>query len=250
MQALITEPVIDRALRVPQFALVLTHDDIREELVRQLDAGKLVAADVARKLGIAAARVTEMKKGERRVQQAEMPVLAAILGLSEGAREKESAIESVAKVPYLGKVAQGVWLEESFLEPDPEDREYVSYDREPGDPAAIDLFAVKPEGTSMKLAFPDPRTRLICRRIVFGVGELKDGDFAIIERKAHDLHELTCKQVRIDDQGVYWLHSRTDDERFKEPWRIGKPSEDHHTDVEITFVAKVIRSVVDYDDTN
>ena len=47
----------------------------------------------------------------------------------------------------------------------------------------------------------------------------------------------------VDDEGAFWLHSESDDDRFKEPWRIGYPDEDYHADIEIRVVAKVVRDV-------
>lgn len=225
---------------------MLTADQIREELVRQLDSGDQVGAEVARHLNIAPARVTEMRNRTRRVQQREMEPLAQLLGMTPTPSVKLRPIEATDRIRHLGKVAQGVWLEESMVELDPDEFQFVDYDRERGDPPPTDLFAVTPDGTSMKDAFM-PGVQLICRRIPFGIGELKSGDYAIIERTAHDLHELTCKRVEIDADGIYWLHSETDDERFQEPWRAGRPDENAHHDVEIVAIAKVIRAVKDYE---
>lgn len=61
---------------------MLTADEIRDELIRQLEAGSVKAADVARHLKIPPARVTEMSKRGRRVQGHEMRPLAEFLGLS------------------------------------------------------------------------------------------------------------------------------------------------------------------------
>lgn len=246
VQAVITKSVIDGGLRFPQFAPVLTHEEIRSELIRQIDAGKVKQVDVARKLAIAPARVAEMRKLERRVQQDEMPVLATLLGLSDERPKKERPVEETARIPHWGKVAQGLWLEQSFHSPDPDDLEFVPYDRVRGDPEATDLFAVTPEGTSMKDRFP-LGTNLICRRIPFGTGSIAPGDYVIVEREAHDLREMTCKRVEMDDDGVYWLHSETDDDRFKEPWRIGRPNNGLFTDNEVRVIGKVIRAVQDYE---
>lgn len=247
-QAAITNFVIDGSLRFPQCCGMLTHEEIREELIRQIDADIVKQIAVARKLNIAPARVAEMRKRIRRVQQDELVPLAELLGMIEQTGlTNATPVESEEQIPYLGRVAQGQWLEQSLVASDPEDQRYVAYDRMKGDPGTKDLFAVTPEGTSMNLAFPDPRTQLICRRIVFGTGNLESGDYVIAERTAHDLRELTCKRVEIDDDGVFWLHSESDDPRFQDPWRIGCPDDQHHIDMEITVVAKVIRAVRDFE---
>lgn len=98
----------------------------------------------------------------------------------------------------------------------------------------------------MNLRFK-PGTLLICRRIPFGSGQYRSGSLVIAERTAHDLREMTCKVLRIDEDGVYWLHSESDQPQFQEPWRVGRPDEDHHVDHEIAVIAKVVREVIDHD---
>ena len=222
---------------------MLTADEIREELIRQLDAGTLAGADVARTLGIAPARVTEMKYRDRRVQQKEMQPLATLLGMVE--REPNlTAVQSVTPVQNWGKVAQGVWLEQSEIDHD--DIAFVAYDRLPGDTAPVELFAVTPEGASMNKAFM-PGVQLICRRIGGTDEWVVDGDYVIAERTNHDLRELTCKRVRKDDRGRFWLHSESDDARFQQPWLIGGNGDGEHTDIEVRVIGKVIRAVQNFE---
>ena len=240
MQADVTISVIDSILRFPQCAGMLTADEIREELIRQLEADKVQAADIARALCIAPARVTEMKKRDRRVQQNEMQKLAELLGMVEPLPENFQPVLETHKIRNLGKVAQGLWLEEAHTLPD--EPEFIEYDRMSGDPGAHDLFAVTPEGLSMNLEF-QPGTRLICRYTVFEHGYLMNEDRVIVERANHDLRELTCKIIRFDNEGVAWLHSNSDQPQFQEPWRLGKPDNGLHIDNEIRVVGRVIRAV-------
>lgn len=231
--------VMEGAKKLAHGSGMLTADQIREELIRQLDGGKLVGADVARALNIAPARVTEMRKGQRRVQQNEMESLAKLLGL-----DNSVAVQATYEIPNFGKVAQGVWLEETEAHTD--EPKTVTYDRMKGDPSPDDLFAVTPEGTSMNLRFM-PGTQLICRRIPFGSGTYQSGDYVIAQRKAHNLVEMTVKRLEIGADGLHWLHSESTDERFKEPWLVGKPDPDQHDDNEIAILAKVIRAVQDFE---
>lgn len=244
MQAEMTEVVIDRVLRLPQSVEMLTHDEIRAELIRQIDAGLVKQASAARYLNIAPARVAEIRKGVRRIQPDEMPKLAEFLGMVARSTGRTYPIDSVTRIPNLGKVAQGVWLEQSESDPDNDDT--VVYDRMAGDPPPTDLFAVTPEGTSMNLRFM-PGTRLICRRLPFGVAAIKPGDYVIVERTAHELSEMTCKRLEQDDDGNYWLHSESSDEKYREPWFIGKPDNGHFTDLEVRMLGKVIRAVQDFE---
>ncbi len=234
---------MDTPFPFPQRADMLDHDDILAELIRQLDEKLIKGRDVAARLGVAPARITEMRQGGRRIQPHEMPILARLLGLEGDSPLSQSRISRTIQIPHLGKVAQGVWLEQSFADPDNPDS--VSYDVRPGDPGAEDLFAVTPEGLSMNLIFP-PGIQLVCRRVPFGFGELRAGDLVVVERKAHDLHEMTCKRLAIDEDGVYWLKSDSDQPQFQSPWHVGKPDATMHIDTEITVIGKVVRGIIDY----
>lgn len=241
LQAIITEPVIDSGLRFPQFAAMLTHDEIKAELIRQIDAGMVKQAAVAKYLNIAPARIAEVRKGDRKIQPSEMPKLAEFLGMVEPDRTRLSPVESISHIPNLGRVAQGVWLEQ-----EEGDGGTVTYDRLRQDGPPTDLFAVTPEGTSMNLRFL-PGTQLICRLVPFGIGSFKPGDYVIVRRTAHELHELTCKRVEVDGEGNYWLHSESSDDKFADPWKIGQPDENHYDDMAVEVLGKVIRAVQDFE---
>lgn len=219
---------------------MLTADEIREELIRQLDAGRIKASVVAKLLKVAPARVSEMRKRTRQVQQGEMRRLANFLGLLENPRLPTGLLGS-HQVPHLGRVAQGVWVEESLAA---DENRRVIYDRRPGDAGLADLFAVTPEGVSMNLKFPEGCT-LICRAVGGTDTIIKSGDYVIVERVAHDLREYTCKRYEVTDSGEFWLHSESSDTRYREPWRIGRRGESDHTDMEIRIIGKVIRAIVD-----
>jgi hypothetical protein len=75
--------VIDACLRFSQCPAVIDHEDIRDELIRRLDAKTLKARDVASLLNIAPPRITDMRKRERRVQQHEMVPLARFLEMGD-----------------------------------------------------------------------------------------------------------------------------------------------------------------------
>jgi acyl-CoA thioesterase YciA len=64
---------------------MLTPHELREELIRQLDTGKLKVGEVARVLSIPPPRVSELRKRERRVQGDELAALARLLEVFEAA---------------------------------------------------------------------------------------------------------------------------------------------------------------------
>jgi SOS-response transcriptional repressor LexA len=237
----ITISVIDSAFSFAHGIFMLTPDEIRAELIRQIEAGKVAQAAVARHLSIAPARVSEIRKGERRIQPDELLPLAELLGMAEPSASSGVDLGEPEMIPHLGKVAQGVWLEQTT---DNEALPPVPYDRFRGDPSPANLFAVTPEGNSMNLRFP-AGSRLICRRVAFGGGQVRSGHYVIVSRSAHDLRELTCKRLEIDSEGNYWLHSESDDPRFAEPWFVGKPDNGHFSDMEIVIEGRVIRAVQD-----
>ncbi len=61
---------------------MFTHDEIRAELIRQIDAHTVTQAAVARRLKIPASRVSEIRSGARRIQPDEMPALVSFLGMA------------------------------------------------------------------------------------------------------------------------------------------------------------------------
>jgi SOS-response transcriptional repressor LexA len=78
---------------------MVTHDDILAELRRWVTSGKVLQKEVADELGIAPARVSEMLKGTRRVQQREMPILARYFGMDEAPDSSVRRISRIGMVP-------------------------------------------------------------------------------------------------------------------------------------------------------
>lgn len=86
---------------------MVTHEEILAEMIRQLDEKRVSGRGLADLLGIAPARITEMKKGTRRIQQDEMAVLAEFFGLGKPA--DEASFGNVIWVPVIGLAAAGAW---------------------------------------------------------------------------------------------------------------------------------------------
>lgn len=233
--------VIDRRLRFSQHLYMFSHDEIKTELIRRLDAGTVVAARVARHLKIASSRITEIRNGRRRIQPGEMKPLADYLGMID-AIPQATPISRTLQVRHWGKVAQGVWLEQTPA--DAGEAQYIPFDLLPNERVQEDeLFAVTPEGASMNLRFR-PGSVLICKRIEFTGNVARTGDYIIAQRSNHDLTELTCKRLEIDAEGNHWLHSESDQPQFQQPWNAGKPDDEYHdSDAEIKIIGKLIRSM-------
>lgn len=231
---------------VSQTADMLTHDQILAELIRQVDERLVKQVEIAARLDIPDSRVAEMRKGKRRIQPDEMPVLAELLGMTTQDRVLPASIDGVTRIPILGKVAAGVWLEQSFATPDNDD--YVAYDNLAGDAEINGLFAVVTEGDSMNLTFPASAV-LICRHIRDGFATIRAGDYVIVERENHDLREMTCKRIQIDTNGDYLLVSESSNPKHSEPMRVERSIDDGHTDLGVNIVGKVVRVVLDFERT-
>lgn len=244
MQEEITIPVIDSRYGLAHTAAMLTHEEILAELIRQVAAKQIKQSFVAEQLGIAPPRVTEIRKRKRKIQPNEMPVLASLLGLTNSDTATKHPVSYSVGIPILGRVAVGVWLEQSFVDAD--DAEKVTYDRLPGDASPESLFAVTPEGDSMNLAFPD-KSILICRHLYNGHGQVKAGDYVIVERHAHDLRELTCKRLEIAENGDYLLCSESSNPKYSDPIVVPRSLDDEHVDNGVSILGKVVRVVLDFE---
>jgi hypothetical protein len=195
---------------------MLTADQIREELIRQLDSGRAKAAEVARLLRIAPPRVTEMRKRERKVQQEEMVALAGYLQMDVSLTHV-NAVRGVAPVPIRGKVAVGVWVETNGGA-DP--GTFVDFDVVSENEDVSDLFAMVSDGAAMNAVFPEGTT-FVCRQIA-DHARLPTGAFVIVKRTRDDLCEYSCKQLESLADGRTLLHNRSTDPRYAEPIALGE----------------------------
>lgn len=85
--------------------------EIREELIRWLDQGRVQPSQIAELLNIPRSRVTEMRNRKRRVQQQEMPILVEFLKMGEAAAVLPEGAIPVTGIPHLGEVPAGPWRE-------------------------------------------------------------------------------------------------------------------------------------------
>lgn len=88
---------------------MVTHEDIRTELLRRLAAHELTGKAVSLLLGVAPARITEIKAGKRRIQPEEMAVLVRFLGLDKGNAAQDAS--NIVEIPVIGAASAGAWRE-------------------------------------------------------------------------------------------------------------------------------------------
>jgi SOS-response transcriptional repressor LexA len=136
----------------------------------------------------------------------------------------------------VGKVAAGLWREQAQFS----DAERFKIKVGPGPIGGAERFAVLAEGRSMDLVIPDGSI-LECVRVAASVPP-REGDLVIVERRAHDLTEMTCKRLIMKD-GEWALHAESTLPEFSEDIPIGVPSEDYHlNDETIRVIGIVVRS--------
>lgn len=88
---------------------MVTHDEIMAELIRRLDEKSVTGKEIAELLGIPPARVTEMRRGTRKIQQNEMPILANHFGM---VNDFNPAMKlNVDWIPVIGLASAGKWEE-------------------------------------------------------------------------------------------------------------------------------------------
>lgn len=182
--------VIDQPLRFPQYRGVLTHNQILAELRAQIAARKFTQKSLSDHLRIAPARVTEVLKGERRIQQNEMPAVAKWLGMSDSAVETADIPDGaipVTSIPLLGEVPGGPWREAVRTS-----HHYIPAPQ-PGMPRSA--YALKVFGDSMD-------------KIV------QDGATIIIDPEDRDLFDKWLYVVRNDEGDVTFKQYRDNPARL------------------------------------
>lgn len=163
-----TKSVIDPALRFPQIVTMITHDELLLALQQWVSGGRVTQREVADELGIAPPRVNEILKRKRRIQPAEMPVLARYLDLNP---EPSS---NVRRIKRIGRVPAGQ-LREALA--DAEDTLDVSADLPRG------VFALEIDGESMNKLAPfgadvivDPNDKSLFSGDLYVIGD-EAGEF-------------------------------------------------------------------------
>ncbi|WP_158212141.1 LexA family protein [Sphingomonas dokdonensis] len=147
---------------------MVTHDALLAELQLWVTGGRVTQKEVADELGIPPPRVNEILKHKRRIQQAEMPVLAQFLGLSANPESNVRKIKRIGRVP-AGELRQALVDTADTLD--------VSAD------LPRDVFALEIDGESMNRLAPygadvivDPNDKSLFSGDLYVVGD-DEGQF-------------------------------------------------------------------------
>jgi hypothetical protein len=190
-------------------------EQLIQEWVRKglLKKGK-TNTGLAKALGLEQPRIPEIKDGRRRVQAAELPVIASYLEEPVPPQLVE-VTDPWQRVIVSGTVQAGYWAEPN------EDRA--------GEPEvlqvplpeilrSIPIQGIRVEGDSMNKVFP-AGTRLVCASL-YDLHEEEPiaGKRYIVRRtRADGAVEMTVKEAEQDATGKWWLWPRSTDPRHQEP---------------------------------
>ncbi len=140
------------------------------------------------------------------------------------------------KLTVKGTVEAGIWREQTDW---PGDEQY-EIDVGPPPFGGAKRFAVRMEGQSMDKTIP-PGSELEVLWIKFTDIKAQPGDLVIVERQRHDLTEMTCKRLALED-GVLVLRAESTRPEWSEPIMVGEPSKDSISDDGVRIIGIVLNS--------
>lgn len=178
-------------------------------------------------LGVDPSQVTRLLKGTRKVSAEEIRTIARYLGVNppvnivmDDLQEEEIRLR---KIPILGEVAAGAWLEVPAMSSASEAQEFLPFvpTENANDPG---LFALRVRGTSLNKIAPDGAL-LVCVEYHHSGRDLDPGELVVVERRDPDgTFETTAKRVRRNKAGIIELWPESTDPRHQEPLRLDQAS--------------------------
>lgn len=202
----------------------------RDWIKRRLDELHKTQAGLARHLGLAPPRISEMIRGTRDIQSDEWVPLASYLELRVEELLALSAGQSFVNqrprtIRVGGFVQAGAWVETNDL---PES-EVFDITMPPYAPAGRKVYGLLVRGPSMNLVYPEGS-------IVFCVPAhdlpetrgFQSGDHVVVERLSVDLPDMmeaTLKEYRVAEDGSQWLVPKSSDPRFQSPIELTPTAE-------------------------
>lgn len=197
---------------------MVTKEEAERLIQEWVDKGLLkkgkTSVELAERLGVDQPRITEMRKGRRRVQAAELPVIADYI--EEPIPPQLSEVRDPWQhIPVVGAVQAGYWAEpneEQLGEPE------ILHVQLPEMLRSVPVQGLRVEGDSMNKIYP-AGTRLICASLY----DLHEEDpiagkrYIVRRTRADGAVETTVKEVEQDATGKWWLWPRSTDPRHQEP---------------------------------
>lgn len=200
------------------------HDRIRDARL----ASGMTQTNLAARLKITRSAVSQWEKGPIAPDRKRLGDISSILGVSvswlitghEDAAESTVGDEGTV-VPLLVKsvVQAGVWRESMEL---PQEQWTETFYPNTGKYSAADVIALRVEGNSMDLIYPDG-SQVYAVAIENYLDPVVTGKRVIVQRTRHDLIEATCKELVVDNSGRQRLEARSTDPNHQKNCSHPKP---------------------------
>ena len=212
-----------------------------KEARERLGISQAKLADAA---GVTQPTVWEWENGVSSPQRSRVTTIANALKTTPdylergGTRSGGTFEELTQKVPIIGSVQAGAWME-AYQLPEGE----WSYMTLPTDTRfpGISLVGFRNVGSSMNRKFADGAI-LVCVRYLDIEQEPQAGHYVIVEREDRSGRvEATCKLLKLDEHGKPWLWPDSTDPRYQQPISL---KGDRDTS-EIRVIGRVLRVVTD-----
>lgn len=175
----------------------------------------------------------------RGIDRAEVLSLAGITGEFSALMAQRPQADQTEWLLVKGGVAAGVW--KAAVDWPASEQYEVRFGK--SEYTSEQRFGVRMEGKSMNRTIMDGAD-LECLYTRFSAIPPQPGDLVIVERKNHDLVELTCK--RLDREGdQYVLRCESYEPEFQEPIFIGSPDNGQFTDDEVQVIGIVLSAKQD-----
>ena len=205
---------------------------------------------LAAEIGTTKSKVSKLERGDQRLDTGWMSKLAGALGVSpvdllvapsmksEPEQELRPAKLKQARIPIIGNVAAGKWLEIDPLNQDEQPLDYINFIPDSNLPLPI-TFGLVVEGPSLNKIAP-PGSVLICVSLADAGMEALNGQLIVVERSRdnHELVEITAKRVRYKPSGAVELWPESNHPDWQDP--IILDGKDTRIEVEVKAVVKRI----------
>lgn len=224
---------------------------IKADRLRQAraNAGFESAAEAARAFGWGEAGYRHHENGTREFDAAAAKKYGKAFKVNPGwllaldaITVAKSELPTIGQEPVwlevTGRVAAGTWREHHDLPP--EERIKIEVNPYPFSRLGVERYALILEGNSMDKIIP-PGSVLDCLRPDYDRVTPTAGDLVIVERRRHDLVEMTCKRLaRVGDD--WELRPESNDPKFQDPIRIKDLRRDASDDEEVRVIGIVLEA--------
>lgn len=214
----------------------------------------LTQEQLAAEIGTSGSKVSKLETGEQMMNENWLSQLSKALRVSPSdllRRPTDPAPETAPtssdlipapvmfhKIPILGEVAAGTWLEVDQIASSEEPKSWLPFLPDPSLPLQH-TYALIVRGTSLNRIAPEG-SMLICVDLASG-SEVQEGNLVIVERsRSGDLLEVTAKRVRRKPD-CYELWPESNDPKWQQP--IVLNGHDDHDEISVK-IRSIVRKVI------